>query len=89
MKKMQTVSLKKELKKLLPDIEKFEPALFRNFMTYWIMRKSSSFNTINTLKGIKTSNPNIWLSLIQANHKFKSLYGEEAAKTLIELIEES
>ena len=52
------------------------------------MRKSNSLNSTNTLKEIKASNPTEWLGLIQANHKFKSLYGENIAKTLIGMIEE-
>ena len=89
MKNMQTINLNKELKKLLPEFEDFEPELFRNFITYWLMRKSNSLNSINTLKEIKNSNPNIWLNLIESNHKFKSLYGEDIASTLIKMIEES
>ena len=88
MKNMQTTHLNQELKRAFPDIEGFEPELFRNFITYWLMRKSNSLNSTNTLKEIKVSNPTEWLGLIQANHKFKSLYGEDIAKTLIELIEE-
>ena len=89
MKKMQTTSLKKELKRLIPDVGEFEPELFRNFITYWLMRKSNSPDSTSSLKEIKTSNPNEWLGLIQANHKFKSLYGEDIASALIGIIEES
>ena len=89
MKNMQTTGLNnKEIQKLLPDIEEFEPEVFRNFITYWLMRKSSSLNSINTLKEIKSSNPNTWLRLIGANQKFRDLYGEDIAKILIGLIEE-
>ena len=89
-KTMQTTSLNnKELQKLLPDIEEFEPELFRNFITYWLMRKLNSFDSTNPLKEIRNLNPNIWLSLIESNHKFKSLYGEDVANTLIGIIEES
>ena len=86
---METALLNKELQKILPDSEKFEPELFRNFITYWLMRKSNSLDSINTLKEIRDSNPNEWLSLIKANHEFKNLYGEEVASTLIQMIKES
>ena len=89
MKTMQTANSNKELEKLLPDIEEFEPEIFRNFITYWLMRKSGSINLTNNLNEIKNSNPNVWLRLIESNHKFKSLYGEETARTLIGMIEES
>ena len=52
------------------------------------MRKSSSLNSINTLKEMKSSNPNTWLRLIGANQKFRDLYGEDTAKILISLIED-
>ncbi len=87
MKKMQTTSLNKELQKLLP-IEEFEPELFRNFITYWLIRKSKSLNSATALKEIKSSNLAGWLNIIESNHKFKSLYGEETAKKLIEMLEE-
>ena len=91
MKKMQTTSLNKELEKLLMDldIEEFEPELFRNFITYWLMRKSGSLNLTNNLNEMKNSNTTIWLRLIESNHKFKTLYGEETARALIGIIEES
>ena len=88
MKNMQATSLNKELKKLFPDIEGFEPELFRNFITYWLIRKSISLDSTNNLNEIKTSNPSTWLNLIESNHKFRSLYGEETAKSLIEMMEE-
>ena len=86
MEKMKTVSLNKELKKLLPDIEEFEPELFRNFITYWIMRKSDSLDSTKTLNKIKNLNPSAWINLIESNHKFRSLYGEEIAQELIKII---
>ena len=86
MKKMQTTNLNNELERLLPEVGKFEPELFRNFITYWVMRKSNSLNSINTLNEIKSSNELI--NLIESNHKFRSLYGEETAKKLIELIKD-
>jgi len=89
MENMKTANLNKELQKLLPDTDKFEPELFRNFITYWLIRKSNSFSSTNTLNEVKNSSPNAWLGLIQSNHKFRSLYGEEIAKTLIEMIKES
>ena len=89
MKNMQTINLNKELKKLLPEFEDFEPELFRNFITYWLIRKSKSLSSTSALKEIKNSNLVGWLNIIESNHKFKSLYGEETAKKLIDMIEES
>ena len=89
MKNMQTTSLNKELQKLLPELEDFEPELFRNFITYWLMRKSNSLDSTGTLKEIKNSNPSLWLNLIESNHKFRSLYGENIASTLIKMIKEN
>ena len=89
MKNMQTNSLTKELKRLLPDIEGFEPEIFRNFITYWLMRKSNSFDSTNNSKEIRNSNPTLWLALIESNHKFRNLYGEKTAETLIGLLEEN
>lgn len=89
MKNMQTTSLNKELQKLLPDFEEFEPELFRNFITYWLIRKSNSLDSPNTLKEIKATNPTAWLNLIESNHKFRNLYGEDTANTLIKVIKES
>ena len=87
MKNMRTNTLTKELQKLLKHTKEFEPEVFRSFITYWLIRKSNSLDYINTLKTIKISNPNVWLSLIQSNHKFRTLYGEETADVLIGLIE--
>ncbi len=86
MKKMKTISQNKELRNSIPDINEFEPKLFNSFLTYWIIRKSGSINSIGTLKKMKGLNPNGWLNLIESNHKFRNLYGEETANTLISLI---
>ncbi len=89
MKIMKTASLNNKLINLLPDTSKFEPELFRNFLTYWIMRKSGSINSAGTLKEMKNSNPSQWFNLIESNHKFRNLYGEETATTIIELIQKT
>ena len=88
MKRMHTTSKNKEPQKLSPDIEGLEPELLKNFMTYWLMRKTSSIKSVGALKEIKNSNTAQWLNLIESNHKFRNLYGEDIANALVELIEE-
>lgn len=89
MKIMQTIYQNKELKNLIPDIEDFEPMLFKNFIAYWIIRKSNSLKAKSTLTEFRNSNPHEWLNLIESNQKFRSLYGENTADILIKLVEES
>ena len=89
MKTMQTIYQNKERKSFIPDIDNFEPRLFKNFIAYWIIRKSNSLKAKNTLTEFRNSNPNEWLNLIESNQQFRSLYGEHTAHILIRLIEES
>ncbi len=90
MKNMQTANLDKQIQRLLPGVSlKFEPELFRNFISYWLIRKSISLDSKNNLNEMKTSNPSAWLNLIESNHKFRSLYGEDVASTLIRTIIEN
>ena len=74
-----------EIKDLINEAS-FESEIFRNFLTYWSVRKSSSLDSASHVNEIKSSNPELWLTLISSNHKFRSLYGEETAQRLIRTI---
>lgn len=89
MNNMQKNSLKEELSEHFSDLEKMEPELFRNFITYWLMRKENSLETTSSLKQIKDSQPAEWFNLIQSNQKFRATYGEDTADKLIKVIEGS
>ena len=86
---MQDTLIKEQLKGLLPNLEGFEPELLRCFVTYWSIRKSDSLDTAGYVNEIKTLHPEQWLSLIESNHKFRNLYGEDAAYKIIKHIEDS
>ena len=88
MDKMHYASLKEELKELVPNLD-FESGIFRSFVAYWSLRNSGSLGISNHLNEIKNSNPEEWLSLIESNHKFRTLYGEETARVLIKIIEKN
>ncbi len=88
MRKMSNLAIEKEVKRIFSSVGKeLEPELFTDFVTYWVMRKSNIIDSTSTVIELKTLYPNKWLRLIESNHKFRSLYGEEIATRLIELIQ--
>ena len=68
--------------------ENIEPELLNNFITYWSLRKSNFLTSDNTIKQMKTTKSGAWFNLIEANHKFRELYGDDLANELIKTIEE-
>ncbi len=78
-----------ELSNVLSWIEKLEPDLLKDFITYWSIRKSPHFVAYNLIESIKDRSASSWISLIESNHKFRDAYGEEKANELIDVIENS
>ncbi len=78
-----------ELTNVLGWVEKLEPDLLNDFITYWSIRKSPSFVACNLIESIKERSASSWITLIESNHKFRDAYGEEKANELIEVIESS
>ena len=66
---------------------KADPQLFKNFVVYWAIRKSNPFLSANVVMQLKNSYSKVWIKLIEANHKFRTVYGEETAEELIKIIE--
>ena len=87
MNNMSTSKVKEILKELFSEIEGIEPELFKNFTTYWSLRKSISLNSTDSIRRIKDLEPTKWIDIIQSNHKFREAFGEEAAIKLIVEIE--
>ena len=78
----------KKFKNLVSGVQKMEPELLDNFIQYWSIRKSYSLNSASLIKERKNSDSNVWLKLIESNHRFREMFGEEVAQTLIKIIEE-
>ncbi len=89
MRDMKTIYQNNETEDQILDIDQFDPVLFSNFLTYWIIRKSASITSAHTVKELRSSNLSNWIDIIESNHRFKALYGEETANVIISLIEES
>ena len=62
--------------------------LVKDFVTYWSIRKAPHAVASNKIEEIKNKSKNDWLHLIESNHKFRNIYGEEKAVELIGVIEE-
>ena len=79
--------IKKQHKlKLQNEMDNLEPELLTNFIKYWSLRKSNPFITDNVVKQLKQSESSKWFSLIESNHKFRALYGEDIANELVRSI---
>lgn len=81
--------IQQQLEELIPNRTSMDPDLLRNFVTYWWVRKSHPFLSTFELKEIKDTLSNIWLKLIESNHKFRERYGDEKAIEIISLIEKN
>lgn len=68
---------------------KFEPELLKSFVTYWVVRKMHPSISATELNELKKSLSSVWIKLIESNHKFRELYGEDKANELINKIEEN
>ena len=82
------MSVKEEVEKLVHKLEELEPELLENFIAYWTIKKSPYHVQADLLNKIKSSESNLWLNLIEANHKFRITYGDTLAKELIKVIED-
>lgn len=58
-----------------------------NFLAYWSIRKSEPFVAARTIRNIKIQKPERWFELIESNHKFREIYGEEIAEEVIKIIQ--
>lgn len=63
--------------------------LFKNFITYWSIKKSPSSIATQLIQEMKDKDSTFWLSLIQSNHEFRDEFGDELAEELINNIEEN
>ena len=90
-KKMFNRKKKMKIEKKLSNIslESVEVELLNDFITYWRARQSPHFHSAMLIEERKYRDSNNWLKLIEANHKFRQLYGEELAQSLIKVIEEN
>ena len=79
----------KDLEKMAAWVKRLEPELLNNFIRYWTIRKSSPPVASSLIREIKNIGSHEWINLIESNHKFRTLYGEDTAKKIIEVIEES
>lgn len=78
-----------EISTLLSNLaDSHNSELSRDFITYWVLRKTHSLGALNSKKEFK-NDINNWFSLIEANQKFRALYGEDLASKLIRAIEEN
>ena len=87
----EMISMYHNLNQNLEDLAstfKVEPQLLESFLTYWSIRKSPSLYPSSSIERIKESDCEQWLKLIQANHKFRNVYGEEVAQELIKIIQD-
>jgi len=76
------------IRTLINEIREHEPELIKNFITYWSLRRSKPFTPDHVAKKIKGENSNIWLGMIESNHKFRAAFGEDVADELVRIIEE-
>lgn len=81
MSNMENKSIKETLQEQFPDLGNIEPEIFRDFIAYWRVRKNFSSEEFQNLK------PSQLINLIESNHKFRELYGEEIASELVKIIE--
>ncbi|MBI3590845.1 MAG: hypothetical protein HY094_05640 [Candidatus Melainabacteria bacterium] len=80
----------KDLENIADWVKRIEPELLSNFVRYWSIRKSLPSIASALINEIKTAgSSNDWLSLIESNHKFRELYGEEKADELVDIIEKN
>jgi hypothetical protein len=78
----------KDIINTLGWVSRLQPELVDEFVTYWSIRKSPHATAVNKIEEIKNKNANDWLHLIESNHKFRNVYGEDKALELINVIEE-
>ncbi len=78
---------KRNIHKIVSQVNKLHSDLLRDFITYWSIKKSPSKVT-NDLKEVQ-KNTSEWLLLIKSNHEFRKIYGDDVAKELITIIEAS
>ena len=81
--------IKDNLVSFINGAKNLEPALLRNFVTYWSIRKLYPLIPSNSLQQIKSSHTNLWINLVRSNHRFRAKYGEETANELIRIINEN
>lgn len=79
--------IQEDLESLIPDRKSMNSQLLRNFVTYWWIRKSHPFLSSFEIKEIKNSFSNVWIEIIESNHKFREAYGETKALEIIHIIE--
>ncbi|MBI1858513.1 MAG: hypothetical protein HYR97_05305 [Candidatus Melainabacteria bacterium] len=82
-------NIQEELLNLVPDKDSLDKGLLKNFITYWWVRKSYPFLSSFELKQIKNSLSSTWINLIESNHKFRVQYGDQKAKEIIKLVEDT
>ncbi|OGI20440.1 MAG: hypothetical protein A3B68_02855 [Candidatus Melainabacteria bacterium RIFCSPHIGHO2_02_FULL_34_12] len=76
-----------EVEKILSQVKDIAPEVVNDFVSYWSIRKSPSFVADELIT--KMTHKGSWLSLIKANHEFRTVFGDDFAEELICAIEKN
>ena len=86
MKYYSNQKLSHDVKKIMSKVSDLEEGTLRDFVTYWLIRKTDPFNADNIIRQITVSDN--WLNITESNSRFRIMYGEETANKIIKMIEE-